>query len=135
MASPAFESDPPVETTTCCIVGCGPAGAVLGLILARAGVDVLVLEKHEDFFRDFRGDTIHPSTLEIIEELGLFEAFDRVPQRRTTELKAVTDQGSVTVADFTTLRVAHPYISMVPQWDFLDFLTDEARSLPPFTLR
>jgi 2-polyprenyl-6-methoxyphenol hydroxylase-like FAD-dependent oxidoreductase len=135
MSSEAPDREPAVETTTCCIVGCGPAGAMLGLMLARAGVDVLVLEKHGDFFRDFRGDTIHPSTLEVIDELGLFEGFDRVPQRRVTELKAVLDGGTVTIADFSRLRVRHPYLSIVPQWDFLDFITDEARTEPSFRLR
>ena len=135
MSSQASDHDRAVETTTCCIVGCGPAGAVLGLMLARSGVDVLVLEKHGDFFRDFRGDTIHPSTLEVIDELGLFEGFDRVPQRRVSELKAVTDAGTVTVADLSRLPVRHPYLSIVPQWDFLDFITDEAKTDPHFTLK
>ncbi len=125
----------PRETTTCAIAGCGPAGALLGLMLARAGIEVLVLEKHADFFRDFRGDTIHPSTLEILEELGLFEAFSQLPQQRLSTLEAVTDSGAVTVADFRDLKVRHPYIAFVPQWDFLDFLTEEARRCPSFTLR
>ena len=123
------------ETTSCCIAGCGPAGAVLGLLLARAGVDVLVLEKHEDFFRDFRGDTIHPSTLQVIDELGLGERFAAVPQQRVSQLAALTDEGMVTVADFSSLHVAHSYIALVPQWDFLDFLTDAAAELPSFELR
>ena len=118
------------ETTTCCIAGCGPAGAMLGLLLARAGVDVLVLEKHEDFFRDFRGDTIHPSTLQVIDELSLGERFAAVAQQRVSQLAALTDEGMVTVADFSSLHVAHPYIALVPQWDFLDFLTDAAAELP-----
>jgi 2-polyprenyl-6-methoxyphenol hydroxylase-like FAD-dependent oxidoreductase len=123
------------ESATCCIAGCGPAGAVLGLLQARAGVEVLVLEKHEDFFRDFRGDTIHPSTLDVIEELGLFEEFSAVPQRRVSELRFVTDGGTATFADLRELGIRHPYIAFVPQWDFLDFLTDEARRYPTFTLR
>ena len=123
------------ETTTCCLVGCGPAGAVLGLLLARAGVDVVVLEKHGDFFRDFRGDTIHPSTLQVIDELGLGERFAAVPQQHVSKLAALTDQGMVTMADFAGLKVAHPYISFVPQWDFLDFVTDAAKELPTFDLR
>jgi 2-polyprenyl-6-methoxyphenol hydroxylase-like FAD-dependent oxidoreductase len=118
------------ETRTCCIAGCGPAGAVLGLLLTRAGVDVLVLEKHEDFFRDFRGDTIHPSTLDVIDELGLFDRFQEVPHERVPKLRAWTDRGSVEVADFSGLGVDHPYIAMVPQWDFLDFLTDAAAEHP-----
>jgi len=124
-----------VESTTCVIAGCGPAGAVLGLLLARAGVEVLVLEKHADFFRDFRGDTIHPSTLEVLEELGLFEAFDELPHRKTPTIEAWTDDGPVTVADFRGLDVRHRYIALVPQWDFLDLLTDAAKELPNFTLR
>ena len=123
------------ESVTCCIAGCGPAGALLGLLLARAGVEVLVLEKHADFFRDFRGDTIHPSTLEIIEELGLLEAFSALPHRRVYQLKVVTDRGVATVVNLGELRLRHPYVAFVPQWDFLDFITDEARKCPTFTLR
>ncbi len=133
----AHRTDPEatVEATTCVIAGCGPAGAVLGLLLARAGVEVLVLEKHADFFRDFRGDTIHPSTLDVLDELGLFEAFDALPHRKTPTIEAWTDSGPVPVADFRGLDVRHPYIALVPQWDFLDLLTDAARELPNFTLR
>jgi 2-polyprenyl-6-methoxyphenol hydroxylase-like FAD-dependent oxidoreductase len=123
------------EKRTCCIAGCGPAGAVLGLLLARAGVDVLVLEKHDDFFRDFRGDTVHPSALDVIDELGLFDRFQRVPHERVPKLRAWTDRGSVEVADFSGLGVDHPYIAMVPQWDFLDFLADAAAEYPSFELR
>ena len=86
----------PQDATTCCIVGCGPAGAVLGLLLARAGVDVLVLEKHEDFFRDFRGDTIHTSTLDVLDELGLGDRFADVPQQHVAQMRALTDNGMVT---------------------------------------
>ena len=123
------------DTTTCCIVGCGPAGAMLGLLLARAGVEVLVFEKHDDFFRDFRGDTIHPSTLDVLDELGLGALFAEVPQQRVSRLRAMTDQGMVTLTDLEDLSIPHPYISFVPQWDFLDFLTDAARELPNFDLR
>ena len=123
------------DAVTCAIAGCGPAGAMLGLLLARAGIDVLVLEKHDDFFRDFRGDTIHPSTIEIVEELGLLDEFSALPQQRMDRLEAVTDTGTVTVAEFSELGVRHPYIAFVPQWDFLDFLTDEAKRYPTFTLR
>ena len=118
----------------CCIAGCGPAGAVLGLLLARAGVPVLVLEKHDDFFRDFRGDTIHPSTLDVIEELGLLDRFNQLPHRRVPRLNAISDQGSVTLADFGLLKVRHPFIAMVPQWDFLDLIAAEARRYPWFRL-
>ena len=123
------------EHVTCCVAGCGPAGAMLGLLLARAGIKVLVLEKHDDFFRDFRGDTIHPSTIEVIEELGLLEGFSAIPQQRVTRLEIVTDSATVTAADFGELDVRHPYIAFVPQWDFLDFVTDEAKRYPSFTLR
>jgi len=108
---------------------------MLGLLLARAGVDVLVLEKHTDFFRDFRGDTIHPSTLDVLDELGLGERFSQVPQQHVGQLRALTDGGMVTLADLAGLDVAHPYIAFVPQWDFLDFLTDAARELSSFELR
>jgi 2-polyprenyl-6-methoxyphenol hydroxylase-like FAD-dependent oxidoreductase len=108
---------------------------MLGLLLARAGVDVLVLEKHDDFFRDIRGDTIHPSTLDVIEELGLFDRFEEVPYERVPKLRAWTDSGAVEVASFGGLGVEHPYIAMVPQWDFLDFLTDAAAEYPGFELR
>lgn len=125
----------PRETTTCCIAGCGPAGAVLGVLLARAGVEVILLEKHEDFFRDFRGDTLHPSTLDVIDELGLGRGFAQVPQQHLSRLEAWTDQGKVTVADLRELSIAHPYVAFVPQWDFLDFITDAAAELPTFDLR
>lgn len=123
------------EATTCAVAGCGPAGAMLGLLLARAGVEVLVLEKHDDFFRDFRGDTIHPSTLDVLEELGLLDEFAAVPHQRTSRVQAVTDSGTATIADFEALGLRHPYIAFVPQWDFLDFLTDEAKRYPEFALR
>jgi 2-polyprenyl-6-methoxyphenol hydroxylase-like FAD-dependent oxidoreductase len=128
-------SRPEAEETTCCIVGCGPAGAMLGLLLARAGVHVLVLEKHDDFFRDFRGDTVHPSTIEVIEELGLLDRFSRVPQEHASTLRAWTDAGVVEVADFRSVRLRHPYIAFVPQWDLLDFLTEAAAEYEGFDLR
>ncbi len=108
---------------------------MLALLLARAGVDVLVLEKHDDFFRDFRGDTIHPSTLDVLDELGLGNRFAEVPQQRVSELLVMTDEGMTSLTDLEDLEVAHPYIAFVPQWDFLDFLTDAARELPNFELR
>jgi 2-polyprenyl-6-methoxyphenol hydroxylase-like FAD-dependent oxidoreductase len=131
------ELDPSVATSsvTCCIAGCGPAGAMLGLLLARAGVEVLVLEKHDDFFRDFRGDTVHPSTLEVIEELGMLDRFAQIPQQHTAKLRAWTDGGSVELADFGSAGLRHPYIAFVPQWDLLDFLTDAAGEHPGFDLR
>jgi 2-polyprenyl-6-methoxyphenol hydroxylase-like FAD-dependent oxidoreductase len=123
-----------VERTTCCIVGCGPAGAMLGLMLARADIDVVVLEKYADFFRDFRGDTIHASTLQVLDELGLLQAFERLPQQHTSRISIMTDNGSLPLGDFTHLPGRFQYISFVPQWDFLTFVTDRARRYPSFTL-
>jgi len=123
------------DRTDVCIVGCGPAGAMLGLLLARAGVNVVVLEKYPDFHRDFRGDTIHASTLQVLAELGLKEAFDRLPQQRTRTVAMMTDDGMVTLGDFSRLPGAFPYLSMVPQWEFLAFLTAEAAKYPTFTLQ
>jgi 2-polyprenyl-6-methoxyphenol hydroxylase-like FAD-dependent oxidoreductase len=122
------------DSTTCVIAGCGPAGAMLGLLLARAGVDVVVLEKHPDFFRDFRGDTVHASTLQILDDLDLTEAFARVPQQRTTRINLMTDDGMTAMGDFTELPGRFRYLSMVPQWDFLSFLTAEAARYPGFSL-
>lgn len=122
------------DSTTCVIAGCGPAGAMLGLLLARAGVEVVVLEKHPDFFRDFRGDTVHASTLRILDELGLIEAFERLPQQRTTRINLLTDDGTMAMGDFTELPGKFRYLCMVPQWDFLSFLTAEAARHPEFSL-
>jgi 2-polyprenyl-6-methoxyphenol hydroxylase-like FAD-dependent oxidoreductase len=124
-----------VEHTTCCVVGCGPAGAMLGLLLARAGVDVVVLEKFPDFFRDFRGDTIHASTLQVLDELGMLARFEQIPQQRTVTIGIMTDDGTATLGDFSRLPGKFQYISMVPQWDFLAFVTQEAARYPTFRLR
>jgi 2-polyprenyl-6-methoxyphenol hydroxylase-like FAD-dependent oxidoreductase len=126
-----------MERTTCCVVGGGPAGMVLGLLLARAGVEVTVLEKHGDFLRDFRGDTVHPSTLALLDELGLAERFARLPQRRVTtvQLPLGPDRSLVTVGDIGALRNTYNYIAMVPQWDLLNLLADEARREPSFSVR
>ncbi|MGD1223490.1 FAD-dependent oxidoreductase [Streptomyces krungchingensis] len=126
-----------MERTTCCVVGGGPAGMVLGLLLARAGVDVTVLEKHGDFLRDFRGDTVHPSTLALLDDLGLAERFARLPQRRVTrvQLPLGSDGSLVTVSDISTLPGPYNYVAMVPQWDLLDLLADEARKEPSFSVR
>jgi 2-polyprenyl-6-methoxyphenol hydroxylase-like FAD-dependent oxidoreductase len=118
----------------CCIVGGGPAGMMLALQLARGGVDVLVLEKHADFLRDFRGDTVHPSTLRVLDSLGLMPQFGRLPQRRETQLYARFADGMLAFADFSGLR-PFPYLALVPQWDLLDLLASEGRKLPNFTLR
>ncbi|MFE7311766.1 FAD-dependent oxidoreductase [Streptomyces sp. NPDC057555] len=126
-----------MERTTCCVVGGGPAGMVLGLLLARAGVAVTVLEKHGDFLRDFRGDTVHPSTLALLDELGLSEQFARLPQRRVTtvQLPLGPDGSLTTVGDIASLGGRFNYVAMVPQWDLLDLLADEARREPSFTVR
>ncbi|MCJ0764115.1 FAD-dependent oxidoreductase [Variovorax terrae] len=121
-------------STRCCIAGGGPAGLMLGLLLARAGVDVLVLEKHADFLRDFRGDTVHPSTLQVMRELGLLEAFLARPHDPVRELRAVVGGTEVVVADFSHLRTGCRFIALVPQWEFLDFLRDEAVRYPNFRL-
>jgi 2-polyprenyl-6-methoxyphenol hydroxylase-like FAD-dependent oxidoreductase len=124
------------ERTGCVVVGGGPAGMVAGLLLARAGVEVTVLEKHPDFLRDFRGDTVHPSTLTLLDELGLGEKFDAVPHSELTAAGFPTeDGGMMKLADMTRLKVPHPYIAMVPQWDFLDLLADSATKEKTFTLR
>ncbi|MCW4386573.1 FAD-dependent oxidoreductase [Salinibacterium sp. SYSU T00001] len=120
--------------TTCCIAGGGPAGLMLGLLLARAGVDVVVLEKHDDFLRDFRGDTIHPSTIDLLDELGLQEAFLRLPHTRVETLDVVVAGNRITPIDFRTLRGGTRFLALMPQWDFLDFIAREAARLPHFRL-
>jgi 2-polyprenyl-6-methoxyphenol hydroxylase-like FAD-dependent oxidoreductase len=124
----------PDDYVICCIAGCGPAGAMLGLLLARAGVDVLVLEKHSDFLRDFRGDTIHPSTMELMEEIGLAERVLGLRHSKASQLMVETPQGRAVVADFSRLPTPYPYITFLPQWDFLNLLTAEAKRLPTFRL-
>jgi 2-polyprenyl-6-methoxyphenol hydroxylase-like FAD-dependent oxidoreductase len=120
--------------TTCAIAGGGPAGAVLALLLARAGVEVTLLEKHSDFLRDFRGDTIHPSTLQVLDELGLAEEFHRLPHRKVVSLSVVTDVGTIPMADLRRLPGRYKYIAFVPQWDFLNLVTAEAAKYPNFHL-
>jgi len=122
-------------STTCCVVGGGPAGMMLGLLLARAGVDVVVLEKHADFLRDFRGDTIHPSTLEIMYELGLLDAFLALPHQEARTIQAQIGDTAVTIADFAHLPTHAKFIAVMPQWDFLNFLAAEAARYSTFTLR
>ena len=108
---------------------------MLGFLLARAGVRVMVLEKHRDFLRDFRGDTIHPSTFELLHELGLLEDFLRLPVQKVPGLEAHFGDLSFRIADFSRLPVRCPYIGLIPQWDFLDFLADHAAKYPGFDLR
>ncbi len=126
--------DTPLRTQ-CCIAGGGPAGLLLGYLLARAGVGVVVLEKHADFLRDFRGDTIHPSTLTVLDDLGLLEAFLELPHQEVRELVGDVYGQSVTLADFAHIAAPRPFMVLIPQWDFLDFIADQARLLPNFSLR
>jgi 2-polyprenyl-6-methoxyphenol hydroxylase-like FAD-dependent oxidoreductase len=118
----------------CCIAGGGPAGMMLGLLLARRGVDVLVLEKHADFLRDFRGDTIHPSTLEIMHELGLLDAFLSLPHDEVQTVGGQIGDASVTIADFRHLPTRCKFLALMPQWDFLNFLLAAAKRYPNFRL-
>jgi 2-polyprenyl-6-methoxyphenol hydroxylase-like FAD-dependent oxidoreductase len=118
----------------CCIAGGGPAGLMLGFLLARAGVDVVVLEKHADFFRDFRGDTIHPSTLEVMHELGLLQEFLTRPHQELSHLGAQIGEARLTIADFSHLPTTCKFIALMPQWDFLNFLVEQARRYPTFHL-
>jgi 2-polyprenyl-6-methoxyphenol hydroxylase-like FAD-dependent oxidoreductase len=120
--------------TGCCIVGGGPAGMMLGFLLARAGLDIVVLEKHADFLRDFRGDTIHPSTLELMHELGLLDDFIKLPHERAEQLSGRYGDMPVTIADFRHLPTQCKYIALMPQWDFLNFLADRGRRYKGFRL-
>jgi len=121
--------------TRCCIAGGGPAGMMLGFLLARMGVDVVVLEKHADFLRDFRGDTIHPSTLEVMYELGIVEDFLRRPHQEVRQLKGQIGNETIAVADFTHLPTHCKFLGLMPQWDFLDFIVEQARRYPSFHLK
>jgi 2-polyprenyl-6-methoxyphenol hydroxylase-like FAD-dependent oxidoreductase len=123
-----------IISTTCCISGGGPAGLMLGLLLARAGVEVTVLEKHKDFLRDFRGDTIHPSTMQTLEELGLLDDFLKLPHQPARGFSLSFGDESVALADFSRLPVRAPFIAMMPQWDFLNFLSAEAARQTNFRL-
>ena len=111
----------------CCIVGGGPAGMMLGYLHARAGIDVAVLEKHADFFRDFRGDTVHPSTLQVMAELGLIDGFLKLPHQRLQKMDGMFGGAAVRLADLSRLKVKYPFIAFMPQWDFLNFLRESGK--------
>lgn len=125
-----------LEEVDCVIVGGGPAGIVAGLLLARGGVKVVVLEKHDDFFRDFRGDTIHPSTLSLLDELGLYHRFARIAHRRVSNISFVDRNGDdFVLGDLSRLNAPHPFMTIAPQWDFLNLLAEAGEDEPGFDLR
>ena len=123
-----------VTETSCCVVGGGPAGMMLGYLLARRGVEVTVLEKHEDFFRDFRGDTVHPSTLELLRELGLLDEFLKLPHQQVESVGVAIGDSTFTVADFRHVPTHCKFVALMPQWDFLNFISDRAKRLSAFQL-
>ncbi len=121
--------------TRCCIVGGGPAGMVMGLLLSRAGVPVIVLEKHADFLRDFRGDTVHPSTLQVLHELGILDEFLRRPHQKVSGVRVQFENESATIADLSHLSTVCRFIAFMPQWEFLDFIAGKARLHTEFALK
>ena len=128
------ESNMSALSTTCCIAGGGPAGLMVGYLMARQGIDTIVLEKHADFLRDFRGDTVHPSTLELFDELGLLEGLLARPHQKTETLSVVISDRELQVIDFRGLKKGYGFIAFMPQWEFLNFLSEEAHKLPAFRL-
>ncbi|MBR1196398.1 FAD-dependent oxidoreductase [Bradyrhizobium sp. AUGA SZCCT0240] len=129
MDASSFSRQPAGRTmkVRCCIVGGGPAGMMLGYLLGRAGIDVVVLEKHADFFRDFRGDTVHPSTLQVMDELGLIDGFLKLPHQRLQKMEGLFGGATVRLADLSRLKVKYPFIAFMPQWDFLNFLRESGK--------
>jgi 2-polyprenyl-6-methoxyphenol hydroxylase-like FAD-dependent oxidoreductase len=125
----------PEPGAQCCVAGGGPAGMMLGFLLARAGVETVVLEKHADFLRDFRGDTVHPSTLRVMDELGLLDEFLKLPHRKLRRLTGLFGDRRVRMADFSGLPERYAFIAFMPQWDFLDFIADAGRPLPGLSVR
>ncbi|WP_338633371.1 FAD-dependent oxidoreductase [Afipia carboxidovorans] len=130
LSSPVTE-----QHVQCCVVGGGPAGMMLGYLLGRAGIKTLVLEKHADFFRDFRGDTVHPSTLEVMDELGLLDDFLKVPHDEVRQLEAQVGTTSIRMADLTRIETRCPFIAFMPQWDFLNFIDTQGRRYPALEVR
>ena len=130
--TPQASQSEQVEQTTCCIVGSGPAGAVLALLLARKGIPVILLEEHMNFDRDFRGDTIHPSIMQIMDQIGLADKLLQIPHTRAYTLPVQTAEGPFTLADFHRLKTRFPYIALIPQAHFLEFITAEAKRYPNF---
>ena len=119
-----------VIATRCCIVGGGPAGMMLGYLLGRAGVETVVLEKHADFFRDFRGDTVHPSTLQVMDELGLIDGFLKLPHQQLQKMDGQFGGTSLRIADISRTSAKYPFIAFMPQWDFLNFLRENGKRFP-----
>jgi 2-polyprenyl-6-methoxyphenol hydroxylase-like FAD-dependent oxidoreductase len=131
MNSSATQPGPPrTISTRCCIVGGGPAGMMLGYLLGRAGVEAIVLEKHADFFRDFRGDTVHPSTLQVMDELGLIEGFLKLPHQEIQKMDGQFGGTPIRISDLSRLNTKYPFIAFMPQWDFLNFLREQAKRFP-----
>ena len=125
---------PSHRRTRCCIVGGGPAGMMLGYLLGRAGIETLVLEKHADFFRDFRGDTVHPSTLQVMDELGLIDGFLKLPHQQLQKMDARFGDSSIRIADLGRLKLKYPFIAFMPQWDFLNFLREKGKRFGSLTV-